>query len=77
MIREDKRGAIPNHLSPMLTRLELPAEMWVSSVERYRTIFHRMMGRRVRLAKMAKQTGRKWFCRGSGAKGFYTTDFTG
>jgi len=57
--------------------LELPAEMWVSSVERYRTIFHRMMGRRVRLAKMAKQTGRKWFCRGSGAKGFYTTDFTG
>jgi len=74
MIKEGKRRAIPNHLAPILTRLELRAETWVNSVEGYRTIFQRMAGRRDRLAEMAKQAGRKWFCRGSGAKEFYATD---
>jgi hypothetical protein len=74
MIKEEKRGAIPAHLSPMLSRLELRVETWVSSVEGYRTIFQRMAGRRDRLAERAKEAGRKWFCRGSGAKAFYTTE---
>jgi hypothetical protein len=57
-----------------LTRLELRAETWVLSVEEYGTIFQRMAGRRARLMEMAKEAGRKWFCRGSGAREFYATD---
>ncbi len=74
MIIEGKRGAIPSHLAPMLARLELRADTWVSSVEGYRSIFQRMAGRRDRLMGLAKAAGRKWFCRGSGAREFYATD---
>ncbi len=74
IISEGKRGAIPSHLAPVLARLELRADTWVGSVEGYSSIFQRMAGRRDRLVKMAKEAGRKWFCRGSGARGFYATD---
>ncbi len=74
MINESKRGAIPSHLAPLLTRLELRAVTWVGSVEGYGSIFQQVAGRRDRLVKMAKEAGRKWFCRGSGARGFYVTD---
>ncbi len=74
MISEGKRGAIPSHLAPMLARLELRAETWVGSVEGYRSIFQRIAGRRDRLMGLAKEAGRKWFCRGSGAREFYATD---
>ena len=74
MISEGKRGAIPSHLAPVLARLELRAEAWVSSVEGYGSIFQRMAGRRDRLIGLAKAAGRKWFCRGSGASEFYATD---
>ncbi len=74
MISEGKRGAIPSHLAPVLARLELRKETWVGSVEGYASIFQRIAGRRDRMVEMAKEAGRKWFCRGSGAKGFYATD---
>ncbi len=74
MISEGKRGAIPSHLAPVLTRLELRADTWVRSVEGYRSIFQRMAGSRDRLMGLAKAAGRKWFCRGSGAREFYATD---
>ncbi len=74
MISEGKRGAIPSHLAPVLARLELRTETWVGSVEGYATIFQRIAGKRDRMVEVAKEAGRKWFCRGSGAKGFYATD---
>ncbi len=74
MISEGKRGVIPSHLAPVLARLELRSETWVGSVEGYGSIFQRIAGRRDRLVEMAKETGRKWFCRGSGAKGVYAID---
>jgi len=76
MLVEGKRGTIPIHLAPVLTRLELRAETWVRSVESYRTIFQRMAGSRERLVSLAKNAGQKWFCRGRGARGIYADDPT-
>jgi hypothetical protein len=74
MINEGKRGAIPSHLAPMLTRLDLRAETWVGSVDGYRSMFQRIAGKREKLVKLAKEAGRKWFCQGRGAKELYAAD---
>ncbi len=40
-IRDDKRGSIPDKLSPILTRLNIPPQQWLSSSQHFEKIVHR------------------------------------
>lgn len=67
LLAEGKRGVIPQHLAPVVERLELSAENWVSTVAGYGGMFQRWAGSKRRLMAHAKEQGRRWFCRGKAA----------
>ncbi|MCC5842409.1 MAG: hypothetical protein JJT96_19990, partial [Opitutales bacterium] len=62
-IRDDKVGSIPADLAPVLERLELDVENWISTVERYGSLYHRVAGRMEKLAEAARAAGQRWFKR--------------
>ena len=74
-LREDKAGAIPADLAPVLERLELdvanPAGVgtsaslsWeLSTVERYGSLYHRVAGNVEKLREAAARVGQHWFKR--------------
>jgi len=43
-IKEGKRGRIPNHLAPILQRLEINEDQWVDGVEHYGQRFYSVVG---------------------------------
>jgi hypothetical protein len=51
-IREDKRGAIPNDLAPILDRLKVDPDHWLRTVTGFEGFFFRVAGR---------QAGVRWF----------------
>ncbi|MCC5842277.1 MAG: hypothetical protein JJT96_19330 [Opitutales bacterium] len=59
-LHDDKAGAIPADLAPVLDRLELDVENWVSTVERYGSLYHRVAGRMEKLAEAARALGQRW-----------------
>jgi hypothetical protein len=62
-LREDKAGAIPADLAPVLERLELDVENWLSTVERYGSLYHRVAGNVEKLREAAQRVGQHWFKR--------------
>ncbi len=60
-VRRDKRGAIPNEVSPILERLGISAEFWVDTVTHFGHWFHRAAGGVSRLTKEATRAGKRWF----------------
>ncbi|NHO67312.1 transposase [Aestuariicella hydrocarbonica] len=40
-VRDDKRGAIPEHLPPILKRFNIPAEHWLTNSQHFEQIVHR------------------------------------
>jgi len=60
-IRADKRGAIPADLRPILERLQVNADAWVDTVDRYGRIFRRAVGRVSSLAALAARRGKCWY----------------
>jgi REP element-mobilizing transposase RayT len=60
-IRAKARGAIPEHLAPILERLNLNGDCWVDTVKHFGRWFKRAVGRRDTMAAQAKRSGRKWF----------------
>ena len=66
-LARDKAGAIPADLAPVLERLELDVENWLSTVERYGSLYHRVAGNVEKLREAAQRVGQRWFRRrGSG-----------
>jgi REP element-mobilizing transposase RayT len=59
-IRKDKRGAIPQHLAPILTRLQIDVEHWVDGVRDFSRWVHRIVGTARSMADAAQQMGRRW-----------------
>jgi hypothetical protein len=59
-VRQDKRGAIPAELAPILDRLQLSHETWVATVQHFGKWFHRAAGRPETLAREAHRRGRHW-----------------
>ena len=55
-----KRGTIPAHLAPILTRLEINDQRWLNTVSRFGSIFHRAAGRLDSMTRAAKETGLNW-----------------
>ena len=60
MLREDKRGKIPQHLAPILQRLQIDRENWLNTVEKYGGWFCHAAGRVDSIVKAAKEYGRQW-----------------
>jgi REP element-mobilizing transposase RayT len=59
-VRSDKPGAIPNHLAPILARLEINQSRWVGTVNGYGSLFHRVAGRVESIVRAARQAGKCW-----------------
>ena len=55
--RQDKRGAIPSGLAPILERLSLDSDRWLKLMRDFRRRFSRAAGRPESLAKEAQKHG--------------------
>ena len=60
-VREDKRGAIPEDLAPILLRLGVEPENWLDSVSQFESRYRRVMGPVKALRELAEATGVRWF----------------
>jgi len=60
-VREDKRGAIPEDLAPILLRLGVEPESWLDSVCQFESRYRRVMGPVRKLRELAEATGIRWF----------------
>jgi len=58
VIREDKRGAIPEDISPILQRLQLNARTWLNMVKNLQTSFSYAIGH----PAVLKEFGRHYHC---------------
>jgi REP element-mobilizing transposase RayT len=63
-IREDKSGAIPLKLAPILERLNIAPEAWLDSVKNYGKNYNTVIGTREGIKRFTQAIGRdrKWFC---------------
>jgi putative transposase len=61
-IREDKSGAIPTELAPILERLNIAPEAWIDSVKNYGKNYNTVIGARDRIKQFSQAIGRKWLC---------------
>ncbi len=77
-IREDKSGAIPSELAPILERLNIDPEAWLDSVKNYGKNYNTVIGTRegVKQFTQAIGRGRKWFCASGFSLQIYQTSPT-
>lgn len=59
-LREGKRGKIPEHLAPILTRLGLSESAWWELISDFESIFKRVAGTPANLKEEALRRGQKW-----------------
>ena len=60
-LRADKRGAIPDHLAPIMDRLGLNRSNWVETVRGFGRLFKQAAGRPSSLVDAAARRSRRWF----------------
>jgi len=60
-LRADKRGAIPDHLAPIVERLGLNRSNWVETVRGFGRLFKQAAGRSSSLIDAAACRSRRWF----------------
>lgn len=70
-ILENKRGAIPSHLSPILSRLGINQDNWLDNVSQFEQRFNLVVGTIERLKEVASQLKQKWIKGASSAKQLY------
>ncbi|MCG7991561.1 MAG: transposase [Candidatus Thiodiazotropha lotti] len=63
-IKEEKFGAIPSELAPILVRLNIDPEAWLDSVKCYDKNYNTVIGTREGIKRFTQAIGRgkKWFC---------------
>jgi hypothetical protein len=60
-LRQDKRGAIPEDLAPILDRLGVDRSNWVQTVREFGRMFKQAAGRASSLVQAAPRCSRLWF----------------
>lgn len=60
IVRDGKKGAIPDHLQPILDRLGVRAEMWGTLVNDYHQMFGNVVGSATEVSRLAAKTGKRW-----------------
>ena len=73
-VRQDKPGAIPGHLSPLLERLQINRNRWVVTVHGYRGFFHRVAGRGDSIINAARRLGNCWLAGLSAGRQAFSSD---
>lgn len=56
-----KKGFIPLDLIPILDRLSISTNHWIETVNKYESLFHRILGRVEKVIDSAKLAGLRWF----------------
>ncbi|MES9924530.1 MAG: alpha-amylase family glycosyl hydrolase [Candidatus Thiodiazotropha endolucinida] len=59
-IREDKKGAIPSELAPVLERIGLNPDTWLESVKHYHRNYFSVLGAIDRIKAFAKEQNKRW-----------------
>jgi hypothetical protein len=59
-LRANKRGAIPNHLAPILQRLGIEEKELLDTLEDFPRLFRRLVGRAEQILERAQEVGRRW-----------------
>ncbi len=59
-LRDGKRGSIPDHLSPILTRIGLDPAGWCELVKKFGKLFKRVAGTAEHLCEEAGRRGQGW-----------------
>jgi len=59
-VREDKKGAIPAHIQPILQRLNINEEAWLGSVTHFSRQFYDFIGGVEKLKRVGQSLGRHW-----------------
>ncbi|MEX2488427.1 MAG: transposase [Pseudomonadales bacterium] len=70
-IRQDKRGAIPADVKPILEKLQVDQENWVSNTQHFGSRFYRAVGRINQIRRLARRTGLQWIKGLSQSAAFY------
>jgi hypothetical protein len=60
-VREDKKGAIPWHLTPILDRLGINQNLWTDLTTKFDSQFSHVVGTAAQVVDRAKQAGRQWY----------------
>lgn len=60
VIREDKRGAIPEQIRPILQQLDVHEKNWVGSVKHYGRRFTTVIGSVDKIKALGQRLGRQW-----------------
>ena len=61
IVREGKRGAIPEDLAPILERIGVRTEHWLDVITNYHTCFGHVLGASQQLSQRAAVNGRRWY----------------
>jgi hypothetical protein len=59
-IRSDKRGAIPEHLAPIIERLQIAPDHWTDTVRHFGRLFRTAAGGLDAMRRQAASMGRQW-----------------
>ncbi|MEW8537840.1 MAG: hypothetical protein AB2565_19435 [Candidatus Thiodiazotropha endolucinida] len=70
-IRDDKRDSIPEELSPILERLQLDPDAWLSSIKSYSRDYFTAVGAIDRIKVYAQSLEQRWFQGQSAAASHY------
>ena len=71
VIRDDKRGAIPSTIKPILQRLGIEEGNWVKNTQFFGRRFRRVLGRIDRVRTFADRINQKWLTGLEEARAFY------
>ena len=70
-IRNNKRGAIPEYVKPILYRLGVNETNWVTNTQHFGSRFYRALGRINQIRKLAVRTDQQWLKGFKAARCFY------
>ncbi len=59
-VRDDKRGAIPDGLPPVLNRLGIEPQAWLDTINHYDRRFFRAVGTMEKIKQFAERLGQRW-----------------
>ncbi|MEJ1366710.1 MAG: transposase, partial [Candidatus Sedimenticola sp. (ex Thyasira tokunagai)] len=59
-VREDKRGATPSHLPPILDRLQIDPQSWLSMTTAFEVRFKSLVGRANNIYAACERLGQRW-----------------
>ena len=70
-VRDDKTGAIPSNIAPILERLNIDPDSWLDNIRYYGNRYYRVVGAKDRIKRYCKALGQSWLCGVNAAQQMY------